>query len=333
MFAPPVAKPKALQPQRSTVVAQRPSQSAVSQTHWLQQSIGNQAMLRLLAQRATATRNVPGTHEKENDAARMAAQAAAPSWDFSKIPIFSPGRAERFQTPPHLPAPRLPSPIQAKLKIGAVDDPLEHEADRVADQVMLMPAPALTSAPPQVSRECVACEAEEEEKLRRKEVWTTEGAASEAPTSVREVLRSPGQPLDAATRAYFEPRFGQDFSGVRVHTDRRAARSAQAVDSLAYTVGRNIVFASGNYRPHSAVGQRLMAHELTHVVQQGAAHQLAPGAVSLRLRSEGANHVGPPLLSPHTAAQTLQRTPARKVDCASTAPLHLPNGGKIILNP
>src|SRR5262245_26675257 len=79
MFAPPVAKPKALRPQRSTVVAQRPSQSAVSQMHLLQQSIGNQAVLRLLAQRATATRNVPGTPEKENDAAPTAAQAAAPS--------------------------------------------------------------------------------------------------------------------------------------------------------------------------------------------------------------------------------------------------------------
>jgi hypothetical protein len=95
----------------------------------LQQSIGNQAMLRLLAQRATAIRNEPGVHEKENDAARTAAHAAAPLWDFSKIPVFSPDCAERFQNPPPFPAPRLPSPIQAKLKVGPVDDPQpSHQA-------------------------------------------------------------------------------------------------------------------------------------------------------------------------------------------------------------
>ena len=112
--------------------------------------------------------------------------------------------------------------LQAKLKVGSVDDPLEHEADRVADQVMRMPAPgaALTSAPPQVSRKCAACEehlsrkcaaCEEEEKLQKKEAGP-QAAVGEAPASVHEALRSPGQPLDAATRAYFEPRFGRDFS-------------------------------------------------------------------------------------------------------------------------
>ena len=108
MFAPPVAKPKAMQPQRSTVVAQRPSQSAVSQAHLLQRSIGNQAMIRLLAQRGSVTRNEPGAQEKEADSAHRVAQEAAPSWDFSKIPVFSPGRADRFQMPPLFPAPRPP---------------------------------------------------------------------------------------------------------------------------------------------------------------------------------------------------------------------------------
>jgi hypothetical protein len=290
MFAPRVAKPKAMQPQRSTVVAQRPSQSAVSQMHLLQQSIGNQAVLRLLAQRATATRNVPGTPENQNDAAPTAAQAAAPSWDFSKIPVISPGRAERFQTPPHLPAPRLPGPIQGKLKVGAVDDPLEHEADRVADQVMLTPAPgvALTSAPPQVSRKCVACEAEEERKLQRKEGGTTEGAASEAPASVHEVLRSPGQPLDPASRAYFEPRFRHDFSRVRVHTDDVAEQSAQGLNAHAYVVGHDIVFGAGQYAPGTHAGGRLLAHELTHVVQQGGVIQCKPAPDVGAVRKEEA---------------------------------------------
>src|SRR5215831_16894057 len=115
MFAPLLAKPKpkSVEPQRETVAAQRPSQSAVNQPGILQRSIGNQAMPR-------------------NEEARVTGREAAPSWDFSNIPIFSPGR-ERLHTTPLFPTPCLPGPIQAKLKVGAVDDPLEHEADRIAD--------------------------------------------------------------------------------------------------------------------------------------------------------------------------------------------------------
>jgi peptidoglycan hydrolase-like protein with peptidoglycan-binding domain len=81
-------------------------------------------------------------------------------------------------------------------------------------------------------------------------------------------LRAPGQPLDRETRAFMEPRFGHDFSRVRVHTDARASESARAVNAFAYTVGRNVVFDAGQYAPHSRDGQQLLAHELTHVVQQ-----------------------------------------------------------------
>jgi len=88
------------------------------------------------------------------------------------------------------------------------------------------------------------------------------------PPIVHDVLRSPGQPLDEATRAFMEPRFGHDFSRVRVHTDARAAESARTIDALAYTVGRDIAFGPGSYEPVSGVGLRLLAHELTHVVQQ-----------------------------------------------------------------
>jgi hypothetical protein len=88
------------------------------------------------------------------------------------------------------------------------------------------------------------------------------------PPIVYEVLRSPGQPLDADTRAFFEPRFGHDFSQVRVHTDSRAAESAQLVNALAYTVGHNVVFGAKQYAPATLEGQRLLAHELTHTIQQ-----------------------------------------------------------------
>jgi hypothetical protein len=101
------------------------------------------------------------------------------------------------------------------------------------------------------------------------------GAGRHSPTSappiVHDVLRSLGQPLDAATRAFMEPRFGHDFSRVRVHADAKAAESARAVNALAYTVGRDMVFAAGRYAPTESGGRRLLAHELAHTVQQGGA--------------------------------------------------------------
>jgi len=89
-----------------------------------------------------------------------------------------------------------------------------------------------------------------------------------APPIVHDVLRAPGQPLDAGARAFMEPRFGHSFADVRVHTDARAAESARAVSAAAYTVGHDIVFSAGSYAPSGREGRRLLAHELAHVVQQ-----------------------------------------------------------------
>jgi hypothetical protein len=114
--------------------------------------------------------------------------------------------------------------------------------------------------------ECEECQERRAGVLQRAAIDTAPARA--APPIVHEALRSPGQPLDASTRAYMEPCFGRDFSGVRVHTDARAAESARAVDALAYTVGRDVVFGAGQYAPGSSAGRRLMAHELAHVVQQ-----------------------------------------------------------------
>jgi hypothetical protein len=88
------------------------------------------------------------------------------------------------------------------------------------------------------------------------------------PPIVHQVLSSPGRPLEAETRALLGPRFGRDFSQVRVHADSRAAESARAVNALAYTVGNDLVFGANRYAPQLPGGQRLLAHELTHVMQQ-----------------------------------------------------------------
>lgn len=93
----------------------------------------------------------------------------------------------------------------------------------------------------------------------------------DAPALVNDVLATAGRPLDPSARTFFESRFGYDFGRVRVHTDARAAESARAVHALAYTVGNRIVFGEGQFRPDTGEGQRILAHELTHVVQQGGA--------------------------------------------------------------
>ena len=100
--------------------------------------------------------------------------------------------------------------------------------------------------------------------------------SSGVPPLVNDVLSSPGQALDSQTRAFFESRFGHDFSRVRVHTDANAAKSARAVNALAYTVGRDVAFGAGQYAPQTDAGRKLLAHELTHVVQQGSGSSSGP---------------------------------------------------------
>ncbi len=114
--------------------------------------------------------------------------------------------------------------------------------------------------------ECSECR-QKQQALQRKALQRSETGA--APPIVHDVLRAPGEPLDSDTRAFMEPRFGHDFSRVRVHTDARAAESARSVNALAYTVGRDVVFAAGQYAAGTSAGRNLMAHELAHTVQQG----------------------------------------------------------------
>jgi hypothetical protein len=116
--------------------------------------------------------------------------------------------------------------------------------------------------------ECKECKKKREGILQRAAI--NQSPVHDVPPIVHEVLRSPGQPLGAATRAFMEPRFGQDFSAVRVHTDAQAAESTQAVNALAYTVGTQLVFGRGQYAPETSKGRQTLAHELTHVIQQHA---------------------------------------------------------------
>jgi hypothetical protein len=116
----------------------------------------------------------------------------------------------------------------------------------------------------------------------RRAVATSEKDPRKVPPIVHDVLRRPGQPLEPQLRTNMERRFERDFSGVRVHADGMAARSAQAVDAQAYTVAPHIVFGAGRYEPFSRNGRHLLSHELTHIVQQGG-HQ--PAAADLNIDS------------------------------------------------
>lgn len=127
--------------------------------------------------------------------------------------------------------------------------------------------------------ECSQCQ---KKKLTLQRWVTDSEERTEVPAIVHEVLRSPGQPLDSKTRSFMESRFGHDFSQVRVHINRQAAESAQSVDASAYTVRQQIVFDTNQYQPYSPAGQSLLAHELTHTIQQqqtGSPHIVADQTV------------------------------------------------------
>lgn len=180
--------------------------------------------------------------------------------------------------------------LQPSLRIGPANDVYEREADRVADRVMAAgehdaatveePRAPVVASPLQrmcphgedeLQRVCTECEAEqvEEETLQRAAESRPGGAdASSALESRVSSLRGRGSPLSPAQRGFFEPRFGHDFSGVRLHTGAAASSAAGLARARAFTVGRDIVFGAGEHHPQTRSGQRLLAHELTHVVQQ-----------------------------------------------------------------
>jgi hypothetical protein len=165
--------------------------------------------------------------------------------------------------------------VQTKLAINTPGDEFEQEADRVAEQVMRMPEPRL-------QRACACDEAGPEhqtEKLpqgdvrvQTKRIDAGDRGQTAASPLIDDVLSAPGRPLDTAARAFMEPRFEYDFSQVRVHSDESAARSARDIAANAYTVGNHIVFNTGKFDPDTGAGNRLLAHELTHVIQQNAAN-------------------------------------------------------------
>jgi hypothetical protein len=233
----------------------------------LQRAIGNRAVQRVL----------PSRTEGPNGGLIGPASLNF-GHDFSRIPIRS----------------REVAAIQTKLEISEPGDKYEQEADRVSEQVMRMQARDLRHAAPLVIQRfgigtqeelakeglCTECE---EETLHRKAAPTVAGvgtgqALHRAEAQVDAV--SSGQPLTNEQRTFFEPRFGVDFRRVRIHADRTADTAARAVGAHAFTRGSAIVFRGDQYHPQTYAGRQLLAHELTHVIQQGAAPRIQHGPVN-----------------------------------------------------
>jgi len=182
--------------------------------------------------------------------------------------------------------------LQAKLRIGQPGDKYEQEADRVADAVMRMPEPGVQrqvepeeeeeeeEEPFQTKRESnsdssIQLQPDEEEKEEVLQNSKMSGKNADITTDLElkiHAIRGGGQLLPESERAFFEPRFGYDFSQVRMHTDSKAAESAREVNAKAFTLGQDVVFGAGQYAPDTSAGKKLLAHELTHVVQQGKDH-------------------------------------------------------------
>jgi outer membrane protein OmpA-like peptidoglycan-associated protein len=188
--------------------------------------------------------------------------------------------------------------VQAKLRIGSPNDKYEQEADRVAEQVVrgLEPGPAMKSIPDSsglpetVQRKCSTCSSggdvcpeceketlqrqpleEEDDVLQAKESSVSTPGVSSGLQSDMKGLQGGGTPLPPSIRRHFQSRFGVGFGDVRVHTDSRAAEAARAVKARAFTLGKDVVFGAGEFNPGTGSGQNLIAHELTHVLQQSRA--------------------------------------------------------------
>lgn len=226
----------------------------------VQRTLGNQAVPRLLRARADG---LEAGFDTEVDAEIPATARFA--HDFSRIPAHA----------------KAPIMIQPKLTVNTPGDIYEQEADRVAEQ-------AISTREPMIRRQVHPPNEREDEQASRigqsadrdlSPLHTL--ASSEGSPLFHEVLNSSGQPLDSNTRAFFEPRFGHDFSHVRVHNDANADTAARAVNARAFTIGGDVVFASGEFRTETPAGRRLLAHELGHVIQQSGGSHAGEGSPDL----------------------------------------------------
>jgi hypothetical protein len=190
---------------------------------------------------------------------------------------------------------------QAKLRVSQTGDPQEREADRIAEQVMKGPSSSAAAQDP--ARQLV------DRVLAKASRVITGGGVSEAQVKG---LKGHGEPLKPKDRQFFENRFGADFSHVKIHTNRKAAGLAESINARAFTYGESIAFAPGEYKPDTRDGKKLIAHELTHVVQQGKSGEKS---VDREERAQGPVSNNPvPSPIPNNSNIHLERTRNAKIE-------------------
>jgi outer membrane protein OmpA-like peptidoglycan-associated protein len=202
-------------------------------------------------------------------------------------PIVEPGEPERKLDEEEVVTLAGAARIQAKLRVSEPADSFEREADEAADRIMRAPEIAeplrllgSTDLRGRVARrQCAECE--EDEKVHRMPSKGREEASDGLAPDALDAIRGRGQPLPEPTRTFFESRFGHDFGSVRVHADSNADRLASSVHARAFTHRNNIVFRAGEYSPNTFVGRHLLAHELTHTIQQGASRPMAQSEATI----------------------------------------------------
>src|SRR5882672_3843882 len=210
--------------------------------------------------------------------------------------------------------------IQPKLEVSTPGDALEREADRMAEQVMSMPAPKKQTpahaSGSQLKRQVETRAQPRENSPRMLRANSGPGAPPQVSPELERNLgaqRGGGQSLPGSTRDFFEPRFGQDLSAVRVHHDAEAADAASEINAQAFTHGRDIYFGAGKYQPQSQAGRRLLAHELAHTVQQGSKSSTLPPAQRVQReliqRTNGRNPPPPPGATTPAAPITITNFP------------------------
>jgi hypothetical protein len=262
-------------PVRTNHVHRNPVDSHDLRLRGLQRSIGNHAVQRLIrspfiqAKLQVSTPEDPSEQEADHVAEnvmRMSQPTASKQIVAeplsSKIMPLAHGETEGVEGDDEIVAPKSKSRIPVAVREDGDDEepPIQRACDECEDEM--------------VHR---ANNEDDEEAIQRDRATGAQGHPGQIPDSTAQNiggLNGHGSPLPDVTRAFFEPRFGSDFSQVRLHTDSHAAETAKSINAKAFTVGRNIAFGSGQYAPHSHEGRQLLAHELTHVVQQS--HKVSP---------------------------------------------------------
>ena len=228
-----------------------------------------------LVQRTIANQELPQASAEHPKGGALTVAPTHFAHDFSRIPVHATKHLK----------------IQTKLTVSAPGDQYEQEADRVADSVMaghtrpvgqvsqgvqpklyrvvVRPEDAVDSVlPPGTEAEDEAPEVSQTEEVQRSASGEAGAVSPHLEQSLKQATRGGGETLPSPTRPFMESRFGRDFSSVRVHNDARANTLARQVNARAFTLDNDIFFASSQYQPHSREGQHLLAHELTHVIQQ-----------------------------------------------------------------